>query len=281
MTPQLSEATVPRLRETFFRLAASGLLPSGPFRPSLPKEPPPITDGPVALEVVSHCWRYHHLLAYQLGSLALHPPSRTRVTMTVCYTPEDGPTSELLEFFAGHTVPNVEWNWLALSGPELFRRSIGRNRAAKASTADWIWFADCDLVFHEGALDGAGDSLRGRPERLVFPRAHRITPLLEADDPILEAGRGAPRLLDIDLEWDFSEDVRERAVGALQIARGDVARVAGYCGSIGVFQEPLPRWRRTHDDRVFRWLLGTQGTPIEIPGIYRIRHLAKGRKASS
>jgi hypothetical protein len=269
------------LRETFFRLAASGMVPARYFVPDLPAEPPtPAAGRPAEVEIVSHCWRYQHLLAYQLSSLVLYPPRDVSITMTVCHTPEDAGTLRLLDFVAGHFVPNVRWNWMPLTPPELFRRSIGRNRAALSTTAEWIWFADCDLVFHQGALDELGRTLTGRTERLVFPRSHLVTPLLDPDDPILAAGRGDPRILDIDPTWAFSVDERERAVGALQIARGDIARTLGYCGTIDVFQEPLPRWRRTHDDRVFRWLIGTQGTPIEVPALYRIRHRTKGRKTT-
>ena len=267
------------MRETFFRLAASGFVPRSLFAPDLPVTPPPLPVGrSLKLEIVSHCWQYAHLLTYQLSSLVLHPPAKTSVTMTVFYTLEDESTKALLEFFGSKDVPRVRWNWQPLEKKELFRRSLGRNLAARVTEADWIWFADCDLVFHEGAIDAAGKALLGRDDFLVFPRRHQITELLKPADSYLQEGRKGPRLLDIDPTSGFSTDTRERAVGALQITRGDVARAAGYCGTIDFYQRPVPRWRRTHDDRVFRWLLGTQGNPVEIPGIYRIRHRSKGRK---
>ena len=163
----------------------------------------------------------------------------------------------------------------------LFRRGIGRNIAARSTEADWIWFADCDVVFHEGALDAAGRVLRGRDDFLVFPTEHKVTDLLEGDDPILRAtGSRADdelRLMDIEKER-FVPEIRKKAVGAFQIVRGDVARAGGYCGTIDFYQQPLQRWQKTYEDRAFRWLLGTQGTPVQIAGLYRIRHIAKGRK---
>lgn len=267
------------MRETFYRLAASGIVPRKLFAPDLPIRPPPPPAGrPLELEIVSHCWQYSHLLVYQLSSLVLYPPEETRVTMTVFFAHEDPATVALLDFFERQEVGQVRWNWRALEKTWLFRRSLGRNLAARNTVADWIWFADCDVVFHAGAIDSAGRVLGTRDDILVFPRQHLITELLDSDDPILTRGREGPQLLDIDTEEGFSPDVRDRAVGALQIVRGDVARAAGYCGTIDFYQRPVPRWRRTHDDRVFRWLLGTPGNPVEIEGIYRIRHQSKGRK---
>lgn len=269
------------MQETFFRLAASGLVPRMFFAPELPTMPPPPPAGrPLELEIVSHCWRYSHLLIYQLSSLVLYPPEETSVTMTVFFSREDPATVALLDFFGHRRVPRVRWNWQALEKTRLFRRALGRNLAARRTRADWIWFADCDLVFRAGAMDSAGRVLASRDDRLVFPRRHLITELLDPEDPILVGGRGAPRVLDIgtDAERTYTPDVREKAVGALQIVRGDVARAGGYCGTIPFYQRPVPRWRRTHEDRVFRWLLGTHGTPVDIEGIFRIRHQRKGRK---
>lgn len=271
-----------RLLESFYRLAASGLVPRRWLAPPPPDRPPqtepetaPETDRPPTLEIVSHCWHYSRFLAYQLSSLALHPPAAVSVRMTVFYSPEDRDTAELLEFFGAMTVPGVSWNWRALEPTRLFRRAIGRNLAALATDADWIWFSDCDVVFHDGALDAAGSVLRGRPEPLLFPRVHRVSDLLEDDDARLRAA-GATGLVDID-PTEFHSETRDKAVGGFQILRGDIARAAGYCNAIPFYQEPVPTWQKTYEDRTFRWLLGTDGEPVEIPGLYRIRHAAKGR----
>lgn len=277
-------SVVSRFQETFYRIAASGLVPrtwvAGP-RPGLPAAAPPLEPPgrPLHLEIVSHCWRYHHLLHYQLSSLALHPPESTRVTMTVFYSPEDSSTVDVLGFFGGQGVPGVEWNWQPLEKERLFRRAIGRNLAARSTRADWIWFSDCDVIFHRWALDGAATVLRGRNDFLVFPREHGTTDLLEADHPLLQDPTDTEHLELADIDTtDFQPETREKAVGGFQIVRGDVARKVGYCRAIPFYQRPVSRWQKTYEDRTFRWLLGTHGTAVEIPGLYRIRHLVKGRK---
>lgn len=271
-----------RLRETFWRLAASGLVPRRWALGELPKVPrqalsiePP--DRPLEIEIVSHCWRYHHLLSYQLSSLVLYPPERCRVVMTVFHAPEDHETVETLEFFGRKGPGNVRWNWQPLSRPELFRRAIGRNRAALGTSSDWIWFSDCDVIFHRGALDTAAQLLRGRDDLLCFPREHGVTDLLESDHPLLQEGAETVGIVEIDPS-DFEPEQRDKAVGGFQILRGDAARTLGYCNPVPFYQKPLTSWQKTYEDRTFRWILGTHGTPLEIPGLYRIRHLVKGRK---
>lgn len=261
----------------FFRVAASGAVPAHFFEPRLP----PVSHrrakaGRIALEIVNHCWNYSHLLIYQLSSLVMFPPRRLSATVTVFYCPEDRRTASLLAFFETLQVPGVGWNWQALPKEQLFRRAIGRNRAALATQADWVWFTDCDLLFREGCLDTLADRLQGRRDALVYPRQEHRTPLLASDDPLLVAGRRESRVLDIDTA-QFAARYPSRATGPLQIAHGDVCRACGYCDALAVYQKPSDRWCKAHEDRAFRWLLRSQGVPIEIPGVYRIRHLDKGR----
>ena len=263
------------------RAAASGLAPAALFLPALP---PPraraARRGPLSLEIVSHCWRYSHLLAYQLSSLALFPPGGLQVTMSVYYCREDVDTAALLAAFGRREVPNLRWHWRALPREQLFRRAIGRNHAALNTEADWIWFTDCDLLFREDCLDGLARALQGRRDALVFPREERITTLLEAGDRLLRGAQRDGELLDIPAER-FRLQARDRATGPLQITHGDVARACGYCRDIALYQSPSPVWCKAYEDRAFRWLLRSRGTPLDVPGVYRIRHVEKGRYTGS
>ncbi|HUP46222.1 MAG TPA: glycosyltransferase family A protein [Thermoanaerobaculia bacterium] len=269
------------VRETFFRVAASGYVPPTLFLPSVPDARSlPGRSGELSVEIVSHCWKYHHLLAYQLSSLVLYPPSRGSVRMTVFYAPEDEATAALLAWFGKKEIPRVEWNWQALDKPYLMRRAIGRNLAARATRADWVWFTDCDVIFHEGCLDGLFEQIDGCREPLVFPRYERVTTLLDNGDPLLTAAAAAPALVRIDPE-EFPIRVSPQAKGGYQITHGDVARAVGYCGPLSIYQEPSDRWRKAHEDRAFRWLLRTDGVALDIPSVYRICHSEKGRYGSN
>lgn len=265
------------LRLAFFKLAAGGCVPARWFEPDLPpRSERRIKTGRLTLEIVSHCWQYSHFLIYQLSSLVQFPPSQMDVTMTVFYSPEDDETCRLLAFFERQHVPHVTWNWRPLPRQKLFRRGIGRNLAALETTSDWVWFTDCDLMFRDDCLDTLGELLQRRQDALVFPEEERTTELLAEDNPMLQAGSGAPQVLNIDATG-FSARKMARATGPLQIAHGDVCRAVGYCRSIGLYQQPSETWCKAHEDRAFRWLLRSQGVPLPIPGVYRIRHVNKGR----
>lgn len=265
------------IKLAFFRFAAGGKIPPQWFEPNLPLQQNRATKtGHLQLEVVSHCWNYSHFLVYQLSSLVLFPPQKLDVTMTVFYSPEDKKTAGLLAFFKEQQVPGVTWNWQPIPRQSLFRRSIGRNRAALATKADWVWFTDCDLMFRENCLDSLADSLQGRQDALLFPQEERTTDLLAENNPMLQTGNKGPQVLDIDTSA-FTSRTITKATGPLQIAHGDVCRHVGYCKAIALYQQPVDTFAKCHEDRAFRWLLSSQGEPINLPSVYRIRHVAKGR----
>ena len=261
----------------FYRKAASGLIPGTWFEKNLPAaDTRQRKPDNLKIELVSHCWGYAHMMCYQLSSLILHPPTKCHIKMTVYYSEEDAGTVTLLNFIQQHAVPGVDWNWQPMHKYKLFRRSIGRNHAALATAADWIWFTDCDLLFNEGCLDSLAEALSNRQDALVFPAEERTSALLDADDPLLNAKPAETELKSID-DTRFESHHRTRATGPLQITHGDVARAVGYCNAIPVFQKPAAHWCKAHEDRVFRWLLGTHGSPVSVKNVYRIRHTEKGR----
>jgi len=265
------------LQGAYWRLAASGYISPKRYLPDLPTgDQLAAREGHLQLEIVSHCWNYSNLLAFQLASIAEFPPERATLTVTVFYGVEDTGTAELLEVFGEKEIPNVVWNWWALPKEQLFRRAIGRNAAALESEADWVWFTDCDLLTRDNCLDSLADALQGRRDVLVYPRVEHCTDLLPPDHPMLTPDLESTDALPID-ESLFIPRERSRATGPLQIVHGDVARAAGYCNSIPYYQKPVDRWAKAHEDRALRWLLRSQGEPVDVPGVYRIRHSAKGR----
>ncbi len=266
-----------KVEQTLLRIATTGVIPSRWFLK--PPRPEALTarSGVLDIEIVSHCWQYAHLLCYQLSSLVIFPPTKARVRMTVFHAAEDARTRAMLAYFGAIAAPGVTWNWQVLPRPALFRRAIGRNRAARATQADWIWFTDCDIVFHRDCIDGLATALQGRQDLLTYPKHERITPMLAETDPVLAAERDRPRVADIDTgQFELAANP-PKAKGAYHIVHGDAARACGYCEQVPLYQRPVERWAKTYEDSAFRWLMGTDGTGLDVPGVHRIRHVHKGR----
>lgn len=269
------------IRNQFYNHVVGSLLPVSWFAPQAPR-PSQLSkaESPIKLQIVSHCWNYSHLSLFQLSSLVNYPPRQCQLTYTLFHAEEDLGMRELIRRFSEIHIPNINWDWQVLPKAELFRRAIGRHRASLASTADWIWFADCDLIFHEGCLDSVAAAVNNRQTGMVFPAYEAVTDLLPAEHPLLNQVVSDSGTIDIDPAL-FRRNPISKAKGAFQIVHGDVARAAGYCGSVPLYQQPSEHWRKTYEDTVFRRLIGYEGEPVMIKNLYRIRHAEKGRYVKS
>ena len=164
------------------------------------------------------------------------------------------------------------WN---LPREQLLRRAVGRNFAALATDADWVWFADCDYAFGENALDALNDVPQSGVD-LVFPRIVLSSRSEQAGDEIIRRARGDVRIMSFDPR-NFVTVAFDRAIGGVQTARGEVVRKHGYCQLDHRSQKPAGRWMRTFEDVQFRQDLGTDGTSIDMPNVFRILHTRRGR----
>ncbi|WP_404338801.1 glycosyltransferase [Pseudoalteromonas mariniglutinosa] len=258
--------------EFLLRFAASGFIPGHWFISKQPKKHQlTAKSGKLHIEIVSHCWQYSQFLSHQLASISHFPPTSGQLTFTLFYSSEDEATVALVAQYQAISIERVTWNFQAIDTPQLLRRAIGRNRAAKHTQADWIWFTDCDVLFLENCLDSLNQALQNRNDILVFPQQLKATCLLKSNNQLLQ-----PTCESIK-NTEFKHREFKKATGPIQIVHGDVAREVGYCDSLNVYQQPKERWVKTYEDRAFRWLLGTHGTPIQLKNLYLIRHEEKGR----
>lgn len=245
---------------------------------------------PINLELVVHCFSggavpiYHKLLSYQLASLLMKPP-KINVQITVCCTNGDRATEMVLDFFAGRFKSlerGSELKRLILRPTNLFRRAIGRNRAALRSESEMIWFTDVDHVFEEGCLDAAHAAAMAKCKNpytnMVFPRALNINKTHEhGDDALKRFDQFGPGVITIRPD-DFVVRRNKRAWGGLQIVRGDWCRVHGYLNHTK-WQNPVDPdegFRQCKCDVPFRKAVG-ESKAITVPNLYRIRHSRAGR----
>ncbi len=259
----------------FYKLAIGTLIPVHRLAPVAPRaDELRVPEGRLKLQIVSHCWQYSHMLRFQISSLIKYTPSNIDITYTLFYSPEDTGVKKLIAHYDALNIDGIQWDWQPLPTPSLFRRAIGRHKAAKTTNADWVWFSDCDLIFHEHCLDSLAAELSSKQTGLVFPDKERITDLLPPEHPMLDQNGEA--IVDIDTSL-FSHNAITKAKGAFQIVHGDVARAAGYCGSLKLYSTPTEHWRKTYEDSIFRQLIQYEGEPVSVEGLHRVRHMEKGR----
>ena len=88
---------------------------------------------------------------------------------------------------------------------------------------------------------------------------------------------GAPRVVDID-PTEFVEKRYGRAIGGVQIVRGDFARKYGYLHDVAKYQQPVEHpFGDFRDDIAYRDFVRSFGriVGIDLPGMYRLRHGVK------
>ena len=229
------------------------------------------SDCGVQLEIVAHCIHYSRVLSYQLSSLVLHPPvAPVHLTYTLCYSPADESTQRVVRFFDSSSMERIHWNWMPMRTEDVNGRAIGRNRAARASRAEWIWFIDADFCLGPGCLSSWASLAAGQNAPLLFPELILGTTRARGEELIDAAAEPAVR--GIPSDCFYVRQPFRRATGGVQITRGSVARERGYLPRSRRYQRPSECWRITHEDVAFRKQLGTAGVPISIPGVFRIRH---------
>jgi len=239
------------------------------------------------VDIVSHCYaaelpQYAAMLIYQASSLVLHKPNRCRVRLSVCVWDERETDEKLFDPIAEKAVEQVkEMIWMScriirMTREEIGRRCIGRNRACLSAYADFVWFADVDQIFRDGILD----RLVGMPwpdgASMIYPREIMIhRDWVTGDERTSAVDLDNPQLIDIDPTEYVTKPYR-KAIGGVQIVRGNFAREHGYLNRDAKWLRPTEKpFGDFRDDVAYRRYCLKQGpiVAVDLPGLYRLRHV--------
>lgn len=236
------------------------------------------------VEIVSHCYaaeleHYAACLVYQVSSLVLYKPEKCDVCLSVCLCDEDRNTTKMIGWTESTLFDKeMDCRTYRLVEQKIGRRCIGRNHAAKASKADFVWFADVDQVFRDGVLDKLVETEWPEDAAMIYPREI----LIHRDH---KTGDGRTSAVDLDdpsvVDVDPSEFVPKRyrkAIGGVQIVRGDFARRHGYLDGDDGWQRPTDEpFGDFRDDVAYRKFCLRHGriAGVDLPGMYRLRHSRK------
>jgi hypothetical protein len=163
--------------------------------------------------------------------------------------------------------------WIVQGIQNLGRRCIGRNEAALGTRSDYVWFTDVDYMFGAGCLDGLSSLKWPSGATMVFPRQIQILKDHATGDSWLRHAVDQVGMLTIS-EHDFVPHRFNRAVGGVQIVRGDFARKHGYL-NVPEWQKPTKRpFCNFKDDIAYREFCRKHGeiVAVDLPGVFRIRH---------
>jgi len=210
------------------------------------------------IEVCIHCYNYQRRLTWMLSSILQQQGDVPEIHISVAFCENNGnpTTADVLSFFSERGLKIIP---VVLKESQMHNRAISRNKRCKGTEADWIIFADSDMVYDVNFFSNLKKQLSGKlnSNRLVMG-ADRIS--LKEDFCINYFNNDNdtyPRLID-DVAKKISNwpvkwiKGKNKAPGFFQLANVNIIRENGgkYSRSETDF------WRGTHSDRAFRVRMG-------------------------
>jgi hypothetical protein len=241
----------------------------------IPKELPLIIpEGKLTIEICIHCFRYQKRLTWMLSSILQQKGDIPNIIVNISHTDDDGnPTTEqVCNFFREKGLNIVETK---VTKEEVSNRALARNKQATATTADWILFADSDMVYSEYFFDDLQKRLKTILKDIkIVMGADRHS----LDDQFCikyfeEDKRIYPCVIEnvgeitseFPVKWKCGSGI---APGNFQLINGDTLR--GKCKG-KITDRAGDHWRRTKGDRALRVRVGGR-IGIETKAQYHLNH---------
>jgi len=226
------------------------------------------------LEICIHCHSYQHRLCWMLSSILQQKGDLPEILVSVSYTPENGnpTTREVTDLFRekGLNILDIE-----LTKKEAPNRAIPRNIRAGATEADWILFADGDMVYDPMFFDDLKKKLESdefKDETKVLGADRHSLNIPFCIKYFEEEVREYPCVIEdvatIPAEWPtWRVGGKNIAAGYFQLARVEAIKEKG-----GIYSgRKRDLWRRTKSDRQFRVHMGGR-KPINVLKQYHLNH---------
>jgi hypothetical protein len=239
------------------------------------KELPSIVpDGKLTIEICIHCFRYQRRLTWMLSSILQQKGDVPNIIVNISHTDNDGTptTEEVCNFFRSKGLNIKETK---VTEKEVSNRAFARNIQSTETTADWILFADSDMVYSEDFFDDLQKKLKTilKDVQLVmgadryslndqfcidyFEKDKTVYPCI-----IENAGKIAS---EFPVKRKCGSGI---APGNFQLISGKVLK--GKCKG-KITDRPGDHWRKTKGDRALRVRAGGR-IGIETKGQYHLNH---------
>jgi len=232
----------------------------------------------VKLEICIHCYNYQRRLTWMLNSILQQQGDIPEIEISLSYAPNNGnPTTEkVVDFFRQKGLNIVD---VVLTEQQACNRAIPRNIRAKETMADWILFADSDLVYDPYFFEDIKKKLESNDykdeTKVLGADRHSLSDQFCIDffeEDKKEYPCEIPNVAEVaskfPVKWVRGKDI---APGFFQLARVQAIKDKG-----GIYSgRKRDLWRRTKSDRQFRVHMGGR-RPMEVLPQYHLNHDRQG-----
>jgi len=226
------------------------------------------------LEICIHCHNYQHRLCWMLSSILQQKGDHPDIVVSLSYLPGTGdPTSEkVIEFFQEKGMEFIE---VKLKKGQQKNRAIPRNIRAKETEADWILFADSDIVYSPHFFEDIQKQVKSdkykNETRVIGADRHSLSipfcvKYFDEDERKYpcEVENVAELVSAWPVQWIHG---RKIAAGNFQLARVEAIKEKG-----GIYSgRKRDVWRHTKSDRQFRVHMGGR-VPMMVKPQYHLNH---------
>lgn len=211
------------------------------------------------LEICINCFSYQKRLTWMLNSICQQKGDIPEILVSLSYTKDNGnpSTEKVIDFFRKQGLNILD---IVLTPEEVSNRAIPRNIRAKETQADWIIFADCDLVYDPNFFADLKVKLLSdkykNEEKVIGADRYSLDDtfcIKYFEEDTREYPCLIPNVADIAKKWPVKWiRGKERAAGFFQLAR--VSRIQERGGIYSGRKRDI--WRSTKSDKQFRAHLG-------------------------
>lgn len=230
------------------------------------------------IEINIHCHNYQHRMCWMLSSIMQQTGDIPDLVTSISYLPNHGsPTTEAcIEYFKKQGMKIID---LPVNQGEESNRAIARNLRAKNSKADWLLYADADMVYSKGFFDALKKNLeteKWKNEKKVIGADRHSLDIQYCVDYFHNDTRTYPCIIpdvaDEVSKWPVWYVKGKRiAPGYFQLASLQAIKEKG-----GIYSPiNIDKWRNCKTDRVFRSHMGGK-TGMDLPPQYHLNHDREG-----
>lgn len=227
----------------------------------------------ITIEICIHCFRYQRRLCWMLSSILQQKGNLPNIVVNISHTDNDGTptTEEVCKFFRDKGLNIKETK---IPQEKIHNRAVARNIQIKQTMADYILFADSDMVYDPSFFEDLINQLKTnlKDENRVmgadrfslndnfcikyFEQDKNIYPCEILDAALISSK--------FPVKWISGRHV---AAGNFQLANVKFVKEKGsiYSGR----QRDV--WRATISDRQFRKRMGGR-VPIKTKNMYHLNH---------